>query len=87
MKRFLKKVKQYRQIYYSRQLLKGLDARALKDIGLTRSEALREARRPFWSGKAVEEESHVESKGLFLYQAITLVLVLGMGLTACFNIN
>ena len=31
-----------------RAALARMDARILKDIGVTRSEALREARRPFW---------------------------------------
>jgi uncharacterized protein YjiS (DUF1127 family) len=32
-----------------RGILKDLDERMLKDIGLTRAQALREARKPFWS--------------------------------------
>ncbi|WP_298283491.1 DUF1127 domain-containing protein [Acidocella sp.] len=31
-----------------RQALAGMDARMLSDIGLSRAEALEEARRPFW---------------------------------------
>lgn len=35
-------------IWRQRQALKALDAAALKDIGLTPSQALAEARRPLW---------------------------------------
>ncbi len=31
-----------------RGLLKGLDDRMLKDLGITREQAVREARKPFW---------------------------------------
>lgn len=86
MKGFLKRVKQYRQTYYSRQSLKELDARALKDLGLTKGEALREARRPFWDSKAFEAEHDFKSTGVFPYNLICLLLVSGMGLTVCCNI-
>lgn len=36
------------QKYRSRQLLATLDRRQLKDIGITREEALQEIRKPFW---------------------------------------
>lgn len=35
-------------VYRERRALARLDSHALKDIGLTRDEALHEARRPFW---------------------------------------
>jgi uncharacterized protein YjiS (DUF1127 family) len=78
MRDFIKRVKQYRQTYYSRQLLKELDAYALKDLGLTRSEALREARRPFWDCKThgvVPEEERT----FFAYRVAPLVFVVGLG--------
>jgi uncharacterized protein YjiS (DUF1127 family) len=36
----------------SRRLLEEMDDHRLADIGLSRAEALGEARRPFWSGEA-----------------------------------
>lgn len=52
MSKMLIRLKQYRQTYYSRRLLRQLDARTLSDIGVTRAEALRESRRPFWDSRA-----------------------------------
>lgn len=39
----------WHQLSRQRRALLGLDERMLKDIGITRLEAEREARRPFWS--------------------------------------
>lgn len=38
----------YRQRHRSRRSLMVLDDRLLKDIGLSRADALRESRKPFW---------------------------------------
>lgn len=38
--------------YRSRRQLLALDSRALKDIGISRADALAEARKPFWKGQA-----------------------------------
>lgn len=40
--------KVWRHNYASRQDLANLDSRALRDIGLTRLDALKESYRPFW---------------------------------------
>ena len=40
----------YQHRYKSRQLLRKLDGEQLKDIGLTKEQALKEANRPFWVG-------------------------------------
>lgn len=80
MKRIIKRVKQYRETYYSRRLLRNLDAHALKDIGLSRTDALREAGRPFWDNSAhdfVPDKTHP----LMMYSSVSLVLVIGLGLT------
>ncbi|MEX0350533.1 MAG: DUF1127 domain-containing protein [Paracoccaceae bacterium] len=37
-----------RAVWRQRRRLEKLDDAALKDIGVSRSEAMREARRPFW---------------------------------------
>ena len=39
----------YLALYRQRKALAALDDRALKDIGLTREEAMTEARRPVWA--------------------------------------
>jgi uncharacterized protein YjiS (DUF1127 family) len=41
----------------SRRLLEEMDDHRLADIGLSRAEALGEARRPFWSGRAAARRS------------------------------
>jgi uncharacterized protein YjiS (DUF1127 family) len=48
LKNGLNILKLYRQRYKQRQLLATLDARLLKDIGLTRSDVMMEADKPFW---------------------------------------
>ncbi len=86
MTNLINRVRQYRYNYYSRQQLKKLDATALKDIGVSRTEALKEAQRPFWDSKNVEEKPYAKSRGVFPYNAISLVLMVGLGLTVCVNI-
>lgn len=41
-------LKRWLHNYRSRQLLAGLDRSQLKDIGITRGDALQEIRKPFW---------------------------------------
>ncbi|MFW8593539.1 DUF1127 domain-containing protein [Cribrihabitans neustonicus] len=45
----LDRLKLHLAVWRSRRQLARLDARALEDIGLTRSEAEEESRRAFWS--------------------------------------
>lgn len=80
MSTILIRFKQYQQAYYSRRLLRQLDDRALKDIGVTRSEALREARRPFWDSNADALNAENESV-LIAYSVVSLMFVAGLGLT------
>jgi uncharacterized protein YjiS (DUF1127 family) len=42
------KLATYQQRYLTRKALKSLDASALKDIGISRADALCEAQKPFW---------------------------------------
>ncbi|WP_286238773.1 DUF1127 domain-containing protein [Neptuniibacter halophilus] len=42
------KIQQWKHNHHSRKALARLDRRALSDIGLSRSDALTEARKPFW---------------------------------------
>lgn len=42
------RLRRYRRNYRTRRQLLSLDAQALKDIGISRSEALKEAGKPFW---------------------------------------
>lgn len=85
MIKILIRLKQYRQTYYSRRLLTQLDARALSDIGLTRAEALREARRPFWDNKNHGLIS-AQPSGLMTYSAISLLFAVGLGLTVFLSV-
>ena len=80
MKRFMKRIKQYRETYYSRRLLRNLDAHALKDIGLSRADAIREAGRPFWDNSA-HDFAPDKTQPLMMYSTVSLVLVIGLGLT------
>jgi len=80
MSKMLIRLKQYRQTYYSRRLLRQLDARTLSDIGVTRAEALRESRRPFWDSRAYQEDAENESV-LVAYSVVSLMFVAGLGLT------
>lgn len=48
LNRLIAKLRYYQQRHYSRQQLLTLDARQLKDIGLSRADAVREGRKPFW---------------------------------------
>lgn len=41
-------IRQYRHNYYTRRHLMKLDHHALKDIGVSRAEAISEGRKPFW---------------------------------------
>jgi len=46
--RIVQRLKQWLRNYQSRQQLASLDAHILKDIGLSRADALQEAEKPFW---------------------------------------
>jgi uncharacterized protein YjiS (DUF1127 family) len=46
----LRMLRRWYEIARERQALASLDERALKDIGLSRSDALEESARPFWDG-------------------------------------
>lgn len=46
------------QCHRSRRQLLQLDDRALKDIGLTRSQALAEGRKPFWKPASLPYDGH-----------------------------
>ncbi|WP_428034478.1 DUF1127 domain-containing protein [Amphritea sp.] len=83
MCKILSRLKQYRQTYYSRRLLTQLDARALSDIGLTRAEALREARRPFWDCSVHQDGDN--NPLLITYSVVSLVFIAGLGLTVCLS--
>ncbi|MCG7601242.1 DUF1127 domain-containing protein [Halomonas sp. McH1-25] len=48
LSRFMARFGLYRQRHYSRRCLLTLDDRLLKDIGLSRTDALREGSKPFW---------------------------------------
>ncbi|MDX2495767.1 MAG: DUF1127 domain-containing protein [Desulfuromusa sp.] len=47
----------WREISRERQQLNIMSDYLLKDIGISRTDAIREARRPFWDCPAVAEES------------------------------
>lgn len=47
-RRIQHQLKVYAQRRYSRQQLLQLDSHALKDIGISRSDAVMEGRKPFW---------------------------------------
>ncbi len=80
MKNFIKRVKRYRETYYSRRLLRNLDVHALKDIGLSRTDALREAGRPFWDNSA-HDLAPDKTHPVMMHSTVSLVLVIGFGLT------
>jgi uncharacterized protein YjiS (DUF1127 family) len=42
------RVRHYRQVQHERTQLRALSDRDLRDIGISRYDALREARKPFW---------------------------------------
>ncbi|WP_299176521.1 DUF1127 domain-containing protein [uncultured Neptuniibacter sp.] len=48
LQRFWALISRWRQNYTGRRQLKQLDHSQLKDIGISRSEALSEANKPFW---------------------------------------
>ncbi|WP_169336935.1 DUF1127 domain-containing protein [Amphritea japonica] len=80
MKKFIRLAKQYRETYYSRRLLRNLDAHALKDIDLSRADALHEAKRPFWDNKA-HQVTAAKKRPHLIYSAVSLLLIMGVGLT------
>jgi len=45
---FTRRVWLYRQVQQERAQLRALSDRELRDIGISRSDALREAKKPFW---------------------------------------
>nr|WP_298412145.1 DUF1127 domain-containing protein [uncultured Halomonas sp.] len=45
---FFTKLREYQRRRYSRRQLLELDLHRLKDIGLSRADAVREGRKPFW---------------------------------------
>lgn len=50
LSRFMARFDTYRQRHSTRRCLMALDDRLLKDIGLSRADALREGSKPFWKG-------------------------------------
>lgn len=46
--RLVARFRRYRQRHHTRQCLRDLNSHLLKDIGMTRFEAEREARKSFW---------------------------------------
>lgn len=58
-KRFLtlvRGVQRWRRLAYERRLLASLDHHQLRDIGITRVEALEESARPFWDDPGLSEK-------------------------------
>lgn len=43
-----RRIVRWRRLVYERRLLASLDDRMLRDIGVTRSDAQAESRKPFW---------------------------------------
>ena len=49
--KYIKRLEQYKHLINSRKTLSKLDDNMLKDIGLTRAEAEKEAAKPFWKSE------------------------------------
>jgi len=47
-----RRLRRWQRLSYERRLLASLSQGQLKDIGISRADALNEARRPFWDDKA-----------------------------------
>ncbi|RHW20053.1 hypothetical protein C2846_15645 [Pseudomonas jilinensis] len=52
--RLWQRIQRWRRVAYERRLLASMDHSALKDIGLSRADALRESQRPFWDERPGE---------------------------------
>lgn len=44
----VRKIRKWQRLAYERSLLRSMDHRMLRDIGVTRAEAEEESRKPFW---------------------------------------
>ncbi len=55
----LQRMRRYQRNYRTRRQLLQLDAAALKDIGISRAEALAEARKPFWVNNTVNRTQRI----------------------------
>ena len=48
LKMLVSRVRHYRKVAYQRKMLAQMSDHMLKDIGITRADALNEANKPFW---------------------------------------
>lgn len=60
--RMLMALLRWQELARQRQALLALDDRLLKDIGLSRADAVREARRPFWDDLLVREQRNASGR-------------------------
>lgn len=67
-----KTISRYRHNYRTRRQLLKLNDTALKDIGISRAEALQEAKKPFWRNDQVTRFSSVR----ILSRPVSLTLLL-----------